>query len=684
VVGKYDGKHSCLSAGTPNGKILLHCPHNQGEDADEPIRYLNINRRITALQAARFGLGNDNDNRDVLFIGTPSSLQVYDVEENADIFFRELHDGVGAIAVGTFPHSSAPVACIGGNCSILAFDVEGNEVFWTVCGDYVSALAFSDVNDDGIPELIIGTEDYDIKIMQHEDVLAEICETDIVRRLQPLNKTQYGYALANGTVGAYSNKKRLWRMKSKTYVGALGAFDFDRDGQKELVVGWTNGKLEIRDPTNGEVKFKDHFEQGVAAVVSADYRGDNHEALMAISTTGEVKGWLPSDGEQAAKEAPSNDNKNYRDLLNKRQELQSALLSLQEQQKLAKSSGRQQQQGVIPTNTELKIALRTNKPQGTVEMHLVTSNFSVIKTVNIVAEFLFDGEGCMLHPVPPSNNVIVQISPSKDVETQMNIIAFAGTSSNSLQYHVFEQSYTMPKFSMYHYEDVALRKPEGYVTFTAKDRSNRVWMWIEHSFIGVNLARRGKQDNGTLSASFTSLRNGKPLIIEMKDYKITIWCDEVEVAGDIIQDLCAFLQMTEVESEGHFPLIIEHCAQVQASVEGCTAARQKMTADMADNSNFVKALIVKAEDYRILNDTKNMKEVLVALLNANNELLGEYKKRSTNHQMLLEKLKQMNVIIQKVATLRVGNPRTRVINQCRQAVKKSNASHELAEILRSG
>eukprot|EP00397_Hematodinium_sp_SG-2012_P023808 GEMP01024761.1.p1 GENE.GEMP01024761.1~~GEMP01024761.1.p1 ORF type:complete len:710 (+),score=124.12 GEMP01024761.1:179-2308(+) len=686
VIGRYDGQHACLSAGTPNGKVLLHCPYTQGEDGRELIRYLNISRRITAMRVAP--LVPNNGGRDVLLIGTPSSLLVYDVEENADVFFRDMQDGVGAVAVGTFSNTDSLVAVVGGNCSIIAFDPEGNEVFWTVCGDNVSALAFCDTNDDGIAELIVGTEDFDIKILQYEDVIGEISETDVVRRLEPLSKGLYAYALANGTVGVYSEKKRLWRMKSKTYVGALCAFDIDQDGQKELAIGWSNGKIEIRDPTNGEVKFKDHFQDSIAAVVAADYRNDGKETLMAVSANGDVKGWLPTDREIPALENQTpQDNTAYRDLLAKRQELQSALLSFQEQSKLAKSSSKtsQQQQGIIPTNTDLKISLRTNKPQGTVEMHLMTSNLSVIKTVHIFAEFLFDDESCMLHPMPPSNNVVVQISPNKDMETPMHIIALVGTSTNSLQYHVFEHRYTMPKFSMYHYEVGAVKRPEGHVYFPIKDRSNRVWMWIDNSFIGVdqNNARRTKSDSTTLFAPFTSLRNGKPLIFEMKEGRLTLWTDDIEVAGGIVQDLCVFLQMPDVESCAHFPEEIERFSEMITVIEGCNSVRHTMTAGMADDSNFVKALIVKSEDYRILGDYDNMRKVLIGLLNANSELLAEYKKRSTNHQLLLEKLKEMNMVIQRVAGLRLGQARTRVISHCRQAIKKAN-THELAEIMRTG
>merc|ERR1712087_389004 len=191
------------------------------------------------------------------------------------------------------------------------------------------------------------------------------------------------------------------------------------------------------------------------------------------------------------------DNDAYRELLAKKQELTQELNSFQEQLKQFKSAGKDAGQGVIPTDTKLNISLKSNKSQGTVELHLMTSNYSVIRAVVIFAEHLFDGEACMLHPIPPSNNVIVQISPAKDVQTMMHIKAMAGLSSNSVQYHVFEINYMMPKFSMYHCIEAhqMTKKPDGHCTFYLQERPARIWSWLQRSFITVDDQMQQKSGN---------------------------------------------------------------------------------------------------------------------------------------------------------------------------------------------
>merc|ERR1711904_244495 len=137
------------------------------------------------------------------------------------------------------------------------------------------------------------------------------------------------------------------------------------------------------------------------------------------------------------------------------------------------------------------------------------------------------------------------------------------------------------------------------------------------------------------------------------------------------------------ESTAHFPDEMEKFKAVLLRVDEYNAVRLKLTAEMADSSNLVKALIVKAEDYRMLSDMANMKKVFSSLQQTNSDLIAEYNKRANNHQQLLGQLKEVNMMIQKAAKLRVGNPKTRVVASCRQAIKKNNI-HELFQIIRTG
>ena len=65
--------------------------------ANQDVTILNIHQRITALTVGRL---DPKSNRDTLLIGTPTNLLAYDVERNADVFHKDVPDGVNALVVG--------------------------------------------------------------------------------------------------------------------------------------------------------------------------------------------------------------------------------------------------------------------------------------------------------------------------------------------------------------------------------------------------------------------------------------------------------------------------------------------------------------------------------------------------------------------------------------------------------
>lgn len=91
AVGKFDGKHPSLTCATTAGKIFFHSPHEK--DAQNQVRFLNINRKISALACGPLDATHD---REQLLVGAQTTLLAYDVLENRDLFFKD--------AVRYYPH----------------------------------------------------------------------------------------------------------------------------------------------------------------------------------------------------------------------------------------------------------------------------------------------------------------------------------------------------------------------------------------------------------------------------------------------------------------------------------------------------------------------------------------------------------------------------------------------------
>jgi Bardet-Biedl syndrome 2 protein len=70
--------------------------------------------------------GKDHD---VLFVGTGTSLMAYDVERNADVFYKDVPDGVSSITFGWVRGIAEPLVIVGGHCSIQVRRQEGTHTY---------------------------------------------------------------------------------------------------------------------------------------------------------------------------------------------------------------------------------------------------------------------------------------------------------------------------------------------------------------------------------------------------------------------------------------------------------------------------------------------------------------------------------------------------------------------------
>jgi len=163
----------------------------------------------------------------------------------------------------------------------------------------------------------------------------------------------------------------------------------------------------------------------------------------------------------------------------------------------------------------------------------------------------------------------------------------------------------------------------------------------------------------------------------------TIRCDDMELAGNVIQAIADFFGVHHLASTAHFPHEIETLNALIEKTNQLYSLRDQLSAQMADRSNLVKALLVRAEDSRLISHWSSMKKYYTQLYSVNQELVGEYRVRCNNHDELLRGLKLINQLILRAARLRVGKPSTDLITACRQAIK-TDSSHQLAKLIQFG
>ncbi len=76
----------------------------------------------------------------------------------------------------------------------------------------------------------------------------------------------------------------------------------------------------------------------------------------------------------------------------------------------------------------------------------------------------------------------------------------------------------------------------------------------------------------------------------------------MQLAAELIQDICNHLEWRELDSIADFPVQMEEFKALLLRVDECNAIRLKLTGEMADDSNQIKNLVIRVEDARILND----------------------------------------------------------------------------------
>ncbi|CAF3537670.1 unnamed protein product [Rotaria sordida] len=706
AVGKFNGKQSCLVGATAGNKVFIHSPRDinpQAQQLEGNISLLNVNQVITSLACGQL---DEQLKKDLLVVGTSTNIVAYDIDRNVDIFFKENPDGAHAITIGQWGELPEQLAIVGGNCSIHGFNKKSEDVLWTVTGDNVSSLALLDFNSDGYNELVVGSEDYDIRVFREDQLIAEMQETETIVSICSLDGTRFGYALANGTVGIYERSNRSWRIKSRNIAVVLQAFDVDGDGVDELVTGWSNGKVDIRSDRHGEVIFKESLNSSIAGIVKADYRVPGEKLLICCSNEGEVRGFKFSrqDSNAVAANLYKDRQEAIRDLAQKKQALLLELDHLQEAIKQSQVTNSRQNKTMvfdseaeIPANTEIQTVLTVEKRQNNFPAHIAvkmkTSNRknnnnnlyfilsydhsfhsdTIIRVVTIFAEGLFKGECLVVHPAASQvhQSIVVPIISPRDVPVDLHIQVFVGLKSSTL-FHVFELARPLPIFAMYLLiENSSDQEPKGFVTFYINERIPRVLAWINHHFL---LAQEYAPNSPSLYVTFLAVRNDSKLIIKMQQNgQVTIQTDDMELAGNIVQSMGKFLNIEDLQTTGDFPQELEMLQKVFSQIEEYQVARQRISSDMAEHSNIIRSFLIRAEDARLLGDISVMKRNYIDLLNLNRDLIHGYKIRSTNHEELMKNLRFLNQMVQKAGNLRIGKYKTIAINQCREAIKANNA-----------
>ena len=113
--------------------------------------------------------------------------------------------------------------------------------------------------------------------------------------------------------------------------------------------------------------------------------------------------------------------------------------------------------------------------------------------------------------------------------------------------------------------------------------------------------------------------------------------------------------------------------------------RSIFAANIAEAINNAKVFVVKGELAVSMADMASTKKYYTQVQQQNSILIEEYTKRRNNHEELKNLLRELNGFINKAASIRMGEQKQRVVQQCRAAVKDlANRSQDILNLLEKG
>ena len=629
----------------------------------------------------------------------------YDLNQNKTLFDRDIMEGVYCMVYGQYSSYPEPICICGGSYNIIGIDINGEDKFWTVLGGNAICLKLNDINNDGANELIVGTDDYTIRFYQNEDNINEINENTKIIEVEYIDNTVLAYALENGTIGCYKGNDRLWRKKEKGYVTSILVIDFNRDNYYEILCGWSTGKLQMLETSQGRILIETDLNKPIAKMFydnillgSSNNIYNKYNQLLVLTNNGEVYGFDYSLNERIIKnkfiakdkKVLQKDLNKYESSLQEKTELIKKLedLAIKESNKSKINSPKDEI--VLPKNTTVNIDLQSNNDFKCADLIIESSENTIIKMVLIQSEQIYKGETMVKYPNKETNKVIIQIKTKKDMNINLHIKALVGKSYFLDDYQVFEFNKIIPKYCFY----ILLRDDISYkndvvqgISFRFNERIERLILWLETFFnIPKKELETYRPNEDTYNIRFMSLRTDKILQISVKNEKeniIEISTEEMELCGNIFQDMCTYFNITDLDTNINYKKIVNKYSENINRISELDQTRNQYNINMTEIIQLIKDLFVKAEDNRLLDNIKDFKDYFRKINVKNLELLDEYEKRTKAYEQLISDLKVVNEIIQIFSNLKAGKYKNEVVNQCRNCIRKKNYNL-LLKILSTG
>ncbi|ORX77874.1 hypothetical protein BCR32DRAFT_295342 [Anaeromyces robustus] len=679
--GKFDGVNLSIIFVSPGGKIYKFSPYLRGS-RDEFVELMDMEQEVTSITCNQL---DPSIKRDLLVIGTINKLLLYDVEKNSDLFYHEISDEITTTISGYICNSESPYILVGENCLVQGFDYQGDEVYWITTGDVVTNFVLEkDKNKE--PILYVSTEDSYIRCFKNDQLIQEIPEQGNVTNLCSLSHNTIGYSLENGEIGVYSNFVKKWSVKTKYSINSLIYPKKIADG---LCIGYNNGLIEIRDIEDGKLLYSNTGltntiinDNPVAGFIYGDFSDNGEYSLIELSTEGKVtiyKKSLNYDYYTDYQNKIYESTKKKQDLLLEYKTLKERSLTISSNAYILTK------EIILDSFVDISISQEffdDRNLNGQIVLLITPKDNVVIEVINVTSNVLFEDNTYTIFPKVSKMespyripiNIVHEISGEILIRLLCQIVTKEGTINR-----VYDKIINIPEFIMFKTVDNLEKDGESSLKFTLNCKLTNIVKWMKNSFYITSNEGITESSIG-IKGDFVYLLDGSKMSINAElttdsNISVTIWTENLEIAGRCFQHLLSVVEPSDINVVlRNFPSEKQKLIGILSNIEDFNVNRMKLTSEIASLSDQLVRFFILAEDSKEINDIQNLRKGYYAINNLNHDIFLEYSKRSSNHEQLVNALKDVNKIIHKAANLRYGKEKTALIAEAREAIKKNTTS----------
>ena len=677
TVGTFDGVNQSIAVGSMGGTVVMHSlDTNYSNYMPIPSCHkFNVQGSITRLHS--YSPGQSEISR--LLIATPTSLLAYNADLNRDDFHIDV-DGITALTTGELK-IGIPLIFVGTESTITGYNSTGKEVYWSVSSHVISSMAVIPSNKSGY--LVVGTDDCYITVFDDTNAVARIVETDTPMHIVPIGTSdRFVYGLANGVVGVYSNQSKVWSITPKSCISSITACDINGDGVLEIIIGWSDGSFEVRlnHENRKDLIYKETLTSPVTAVLSFKQAKTGCNMFLICTENGRVFGYSAMD----LNTDEDIENKYEVEVEGLLKELELIEMEMKEvDDQLKQFETKNNLSNSLNTNDNIAASIQLNELQKSVDLIVkLSSDTKMFKGIILHSTNLFEGANSWFIPVSkPTQSLVVPLYPRVGVQTDIDVDILFGDVYSTMS-EITKVNIKIPAFICYQSIPAPNVTFSERVTASLGYRGPQLKEWVHRNFTNhhhidtydkFEVFYTSLYDKANLSISFSTCNGGE----------LTISSDCLGIVSQIIQHLITELNIDDLEStvelSGTLGLIKDMLVQLNEN----EVLRLKMTADIADATQYLKALLVRAEDARALSQIQLMKQYYVSIHDINKTLTTEHIKRCNNYKEFMRLQKEMHHTLEMFLNCRNGQPQSNLLTQIKRMLNDKSYD-SLITLLSSG